>query len=236
MKKMTSIFLISVFCLPFSSFAYDVMEVRDGGSVEGTVLFAGPAIPKDEVLSITSDTKFCGKSIPAEKYIISQDKRIKNVVVHIEGIKTGKAVPREPAVVDNLKCAFAPHVSIGYKGNKIISKNSDPVFHNVHTYVDERTMFNIGLPDQGSQVTKDLRKTGIVEVTCDSHPWMRAYVYVLDHPYAAVTNEKGEFVIKDIPPGTYSIEAWHEALGKVKVTDIKIETGKTTKVKIEHKK
>jgi hypothetical protein len=97
-------------------------------------------------------------------------------------------------------------------------------------------MYNIGLPEKGSMVTKPLTKTGLIEVTCDSHPWMHGYIQVLDHPYAAVSNADGEFVIKDIPPGTYAIETWHEALGKVKVANVKVDSGKTSKIKVEYKK
>ena len=75
-----------------------------------------------------------------------------------------------------------------------------------------------------------------MEVTCDSHPWMHAYIQILDHPYAAVTNAKGEFSMKDVPVGSYTIEAWHEALGKVKMADVKVESGKTSKIKLEYKK
>jgi hypothetical protein len=97
-------------------------------------------------------------------------------------------------------------------------------------------MFNIGLPEKGSSVTKPLPRVGLMEVTCDSHPWMHAYIQILEHPYASVTNAKGEFSMKDIPAGTYTIEAWHEALGKVTIANIKVESGKASKIKLEYKK
>jgi hypothetical protein len=97
-------------------------------------------------------------------------------------------------------------------------------------------MFNIGLPEKGSSVTKPLLREGLMEVTCDSHPWMHGFIQILDHPYGAVTNAKGEFAIKDIPAGTYTIEAWHEALGKVKTANVKVESGKASKIKLEYKK
>jgi hypothetical protein len=127
-------------------------------------------------------------------------------------------------------------VSVGFKGGKVIQKNDDPIFHNIHTYLNGKTMFNIGLPDKGSSVTKPLLREGLMEVTCDSHPWMKGYIQIFDHPYAAVTDAKGDFSIKDIPPGTYTLEAWHEALGKVKVGSVKVESGKTAKIKMEYKK
>lgn len=234
-----TILFVAVMAVMFSfssiSFAYETVDVKNGGSIEGVVEFTGGSVPKDPMLTLSSEQKFCGKSLPAEKYVI-KDKKIANVVVYIEDIKAGKAMPNEPVTLTNLKCAFVPHVAVGFKGNKFIEKNDDPIFHNIHTYINNKTMYNIGLPEKGSSVTKPLTKSGIIEVTCDSHPWMHGFLYVSDNPYAAVTNEKGEFSIKNVPPGTYTVEAWHEALGKVKVANIKVEGGKPSKVKLDYKK
>lgn len=242
MKKMSVAFTILLLCLPALSFAaqketYKIVEVKNGGSIEGTVVFAGTTIPKDEIVTLTSEQHLCGKTLPAQKYLINSDKRIKNVVVFIESIDEGKSFPKEELIVDNLKCAFVPHVSVGYRAKdvEITISNSDPVFHNVHSYVEGKTVLNLGLPDQGSKVQKSLRKTGVMEVKCDSHPWMLGYVYVLSHPYGVVTNDNGEFSINDIPPGTYNIKAWHEALGEVTMENVKIEDGKPSTIKLEFK-
>lgn len=235
MKKSLVLFLILLFCLPSISIAYEVIEVKTGGSIEGVAAFAGATIPQDEMLNISSDVKHCGKSIPAEKFLISADRGIKNVVVFIENINSGKRMPTEGLVVANKDCRFVPHVSVGFKGNEYTTINSDEMFHNIHTYLGDRTMYNIGLSNKDSSATKRIGKTGIMEMTCDAHPWMRGYAYLLDHPYATVTNENGEFVIKDIPPGVYNIVAWHEALGNVKMANIEIEAGKSSKVKLEYK-
>jgi len=218
-----------------AAFAYDIIEVKNGGSIEGVVEFTGATVPKDPMLKLSSETKYCGASMPAEKYVI-KDKKIANVAVYITDIKAGKAIPAQPVEMTNLKCAFAPHVAVGFKGGKLVQKNDDPIFHNVHTYLNGKTMFNIGLPEKGSSVTKPLLREGLMEITCDSHPWMHGFIQILEHPYGAVTNEKGDFVIKDIPAGTYTIEAWHEALGKVKVDAVKVQSGQTTKIKVEYKK
>ena len=228
-------FLFVLFCLPSLSLAYDVMEVKNGGSMEGVVMFAGPTIPKDEVVTISSDVKYCGNSLPSEKYLITSERGIRNAVVYIVSIKGGKANPKIDALVENTKCAFVPHVGVGFVGNNFTTKNADPMFHNIHTYIDGKTVYNIGLPNQGAVVSKPLRKAGLMEITCDAHPWMHGYVYIFDHPYAAVSNEKGAFEMKDIPPGQYNIEAWHEALGTVKMGNIKVEAGKASKIKVEYK-
>ncbi len=217
------------------SSAYETIEVKNGGSIEGVAEFTGATVPKDPMLTLSSETKYCGKNLPAEKYLI-KDRKIENVAVYLTDIKSGKAIPAEPIVLTNVKCAFAPHVGIGFKGGKIVQKNDDPIFHNIHTYVNGKTAFNIGLPEKGSSVTKPLLRDGTMEVTCDSHPWMHGYVMILDNPYGAVTNAKGDFAIKDIPAGTYTVEAWHEALGKVKVGQVKVESGKATKIKVDFKK
>jgi Polysaccharide lyase family 4, domain II len=227
--------LSTVFSFSPAVFAYETIEVKNGGSIEGVVEYTGAAAPKDQMVKLSSETKYCGQSMPAEKYLI-KDKKIKNVVVYIEEIKAGKAVPAEPVTLTNLKCAFEPHVAVGFKGSKFIERNDDPIFHNIHTYINGKTMYNIGLPEKGSSVTKPLTKAGIIEVTCDSHPWMHGYLYVSENPYAAVTNDAGEFSIKDVPPGTYTVEAWHEALGKTKITSVKVESGKASKVALEYKK
>jgi hypothetical protein len=227
--------LTMAFSWATASFAYEVIDVKNGGSIEGVVEFAGANVPKDPTVTLSSEVQYCGKSLPAAKYLI-KDKKIQNVVVYIEEIKAGKAIPSQPITLTNLKCVFDPHVAVGFKGGKIIQKNDDPIFHNIHTYLNGKTMFNIGLPEKGSSVEKPLLRPGLLEVTCDSHPWMHGFVQILESPYGTVSNAKGEFSLKDVPPGTYTISAWHEALGTVKVANVKVESGKASKITVEFKK
>ncbi len=229
------IFALSVLLFSGNAFGYQAAEVKNGGSIEGVVEFAGANVPKDPVLKLSSETKYCGTTLPADKYLI-KDKKIQNVIVYLTDIASGKPLPTEPLTLTNVKCTFQPHVAIGYQGNKLIQKNDDPIFHNIHTYLNGKTMFNIGLPEKGATVAKPMPRTGMMEVTCDSHPWMHGYIMILDQPYAVVTGQGGDFSIKDIPAGTYTVEAWHEALGKVKVPNVKVESGKPTKIKIDYKK
>jgi plastocyanin len=214
---------------------YKVIEVTNGGSIAGKALFAGANPPSDETVTLTSEQSLCGDTLPAEKYLISANKEIKNVVVYLSSIKKGKAIPKEKALVDNKMCAFVPHVSVGFKGNKIDIINSDPVFHNVHSYIKGKTTYNLGLPDPGSKVTKKMKRDGIMEVKCDSHPWMIGYVFISKHPYAVATNEAGDFSITDIPAGSYKVKAWHEGLGEIDLGKVTVEAGKTAKVNAEFK-
>lgn len=238
-KKTAFIGMLSLFFCHFSpaSFAYESVPFKNGGSIEGVVEFAGGTIPADPMLTLSSETEYCGTSLPAQKYLITNGK-IKNVVVYIKEIKAGKPVPSEPVNVTNQKCTFTPHVVVGFKGKKIKMKTDDPVFHtfDVHASLSGKELFHIGLHEKGSAVTKALAKPGLLELSCYVHPWQHAYLYVFDHPYATVTDASGKFVIKDIPPGTYTIEAWHEALGTETIADVNVESGKTVTIRLKYTK
>ncbi len=217
------------------SLAYEMIPFKNGGSIEGVVKYTGATVPQDPLLTVSSDTAYCGKTLPAKKFLI-KDRKIQNVIISIVGIKAGKAIPGEPVMVTSLKCDFTPHVTVGYKGKKIVMKTEDPVFHtfDVHASIGRKEFYHVALPEKGSSVTKTLPKAGILELSCYAHPWQHAYVSIFDHPYAVVTDEKGRFVIKDIPPGTYTVEAWHEALGTKKIPEVKVESAKTTTIKLEY--
>lgn len=248
MKKVLIVLIAFAFAFSFFNAAdakkkkkkkskYKVIEVTDGGSLSGQAVFAGGAAPKDEVLTLTSEQGLCGDTLPARKYLINGNNEIKNVIVYLDGIKKGKKPPAGPVLIDNKTCAFEPHVSVGISGKNAMAliKNSDPVFHNTHSYIKGRTIFNLGLPDQGSEVNKKMRKPGIMEVKCDSHPWMRGYVFLAPHPYSAVTDEKGAFKIDDIPAGSYKVKAWHEGFGELDLGKVTVDAGKSAMVKAEFK-
>lgn len=226
-----------IVCFTSVSLAYEVIPFTNGGSIEGVVEFIGAKVPEDPILTLSSETKYCGQSIPARKYLI-KDRRIENVVVHIVGIRAGKAIPAEPVTVTIFKCEFVPHVAIGFKGRKVIMKTDDPVFHtfDVHASIGGKELYHVGLPEKGSAVTKTLSKEGILSLSDYAHPWQQAYISIFDNPYAAVTDEKGTFVIHDILPGTYLVEAWHEELGIKQISEVKVESGKTTTFKFEYGK
>ena len=218
------------------SFAYESVSFSNGGTIQGSVEFSGAIIPKDKTFSISSDVKYCGKEKRTEKYLINAERRIKNVIVFLTDIKAGKSVPAETVSVVDSKCTFIPHVMIGFKGSQLVVKNEDPVLHTGHIYshIKGKTIFNVALPEKGSTVTKSLTKTGLLELNCDCHPWMESFVYIFDHPYVAITDENGTFVISDIPPGVYTVEAWHETLGTVMLQNVTVQSGKTSTIHLQY--
>jgi len=94
-----------------------------------------------------------------------------------------------------------------------------------------RTVYNLALPKKDQVITKPVRATGLHDVKCDAHSWMRAYVYVSEHPYVAITDASGNFEIKDLPPGKYTIRFWHEGLKEEK-KEIEVSAGKTTDLQV----
>lgn len=200
------------------AWAYQEVAVTDGGNISGTVKFVG-SMPKLEPIVLTQDNEACGKAVSSEFLIANpQSKGLKNTVVFIENIEKGKKLEVKPAVLDNSKCLFVPHVQAVHLGATLDVKNSDPILHNTHSYLGSVTVFNLALPMQGQVLKRKITKPGPIRVQCDAHPHMSAWVVAVDHPYFSVTDEHGNFQLTGIPPGTYKIVAWHEPW-KVKGTD-----------------
>lgn len=189
--------------------AYVEAPVPDGGTLVGRVRFVGEP-PTVEPLAVRKNTDVCGEHRPAQVLVVGPAKGVKGTVVYLEGVERGKRAP--DFELDNAKCLFVPHVSAVMAGAKARIRNSDPILHNTHGFLDRVTVFNIALPtkDQVIDITQRIKKTGVVEVLCDAHTHMRAWIVVRDNPYFAVTGDSGQFRITEIPPGRYRVTAWHE--------------------------
>jgi len=195
------------------------VDSATAGDIKGVVNLDGVA-PKNEPIKMNADP-VCVKANTTpqsqETYIVSDDgKTLGNVFVYIkDGL--GNYVfdtPTEPAKIDQQNCRYHPHV-FGMRVNQPLEIiNSDPTLHNIHAMPKGNSEFNNGQPIQGMKMTHTFDKPEVmVPFKCDVHGWMNAYVGVLPHPYYAVTDKSGKFELKSVPPGTYTIEAWHEKLG-----------------------
>jgi hypothetical protein len=123
-------------------------------------------------------------------------------------------IPTAPILLDQKGCHYVPHVLGVQLGQRVEIVNSDPTLHNVHALPTVNQEFNVGQPWPGMKHTHQFStKEVMVRFKCDVHPWMHAFVGVLDHPYFAVSAGDGTFSLKGLPPGTYTVEAWHETLG-----------------------
>jgi plastocyanin len=195
------------------------VDTATAGDVKGVVTLDGAA-PKNEAIKMNADPVcVTANKTPQtqETYIVGSDgKSLGNVFVYVkDGL--GNYVydtPTEPAKIDQKNCRYHPHVFGMRVGQPLEILNSDPTLHNIHALPKGNSEFNTGQPIQNMKTTHTFDKKEImVPFKCDVHGWMNAYVGVLDHPYYAVTKDDGKFELKDLPAGTYTIEAWHEKLG-----------------------
>jgi plastocyanin len=215
--------------------AYVEGAVSGGGALTGFVRGAAPAVPYNDAI-INKDQSVCGDRKPSEALVRAADGALKNAVVFIHGIASGKAIDRSATLkLDNHACGFSPHVLAIAVGQRIEISNSDPVLHNTHAYLDgTQTIFNVALPVQNQRVVKTIRKPGLMRVQCDAgHSWMVSWIYAFDHPYFAVTDEKGSFGIDQVPPGTYKVTAWQEELG-TETQEVTITAGQAPSITFEH--
>ena len=193
------------------------VDVSKAGRLEGRVVLDGPA-PASLPIKMAADP-FCIKAHPGgamfESYVVDNG-GLENVFVYL---KDGLGqyyfdVPSEPVKVDQVGCRYVPHVFGVRAGQQIAYTTSDNTLHNVHALPKANDEFNFALQIAGETKARTFAAPEVmVPFKCDVHNWMNAYAGVLTHPYFAVTANGGKFELKDLPAGTYTIEAWHEKLG-----------------------
>ena len=218
---MKKLILIGVTFLFFSGESF-------AGSVTGKANFTG-TVPQMEPISMNADPTCASlHSMPAyaETVIVNDNQTLKNVFVYVKEGLEGKTfpTPTTSVTIDQKGCQYSPHV-FGIQVNQPLEiVNSDNTLHNIHALPEKNKQFNLGMPLQGMKLTKKFDMPEVMtKFKCDVHPWMNAYVGVLPHPYFGTTGADGNYEIKNVPAGEYTIEAWHEKYGtqtqKVTVTE-----------------
>lgn len=204
-----------------------------GGTIAGVVTFAGDPPPLKKIPP-TKDKKVCGKAPIYDQSLVvnKKTKGIQWAVVSVQGAKgkwDGKG-----ATLDQKGCVFRPHVLVTPPG-KITVLNSDRILHNFHSYSKKNPAVNRAQPGFRKKMHVPIKKAERVKITCDAHPWMAGWVVVTDHPYVAVTDEKGNFKIENVPPGAYTLEIWQETLGTA-TQKVTVKAGETVTVAFELKR
>ncbi len=206
----------------------------DEGSITGKVSYTGAA-PEPKKIDTSADAACTSKSpnLTTEEWAI-KDGKLANTYVYIksgtlaDGSKIGDwsfETPTTTATLDQDGCHYKPHV-LGVMVNQPITiKNSDPTPHNIHFPPKKNHYWNQSQPNGAASLTHKLAVAEVlVPVKCNQHPWMKSYVGVTKHPFFFVTGEDGSYTIKGVPPGKYTVVAWHEggATGTEKPMDVTV--------------
>lgn len=199
--------------------ASSVANVSLSASVTGMVKFEG-TVPKSTRIDMSPDPS-CARLHPSpvttQEIMKDANGGLANVVVFISdglGNRTFD-LPSAPAVIEQKGCLYQPHVVAMRANQKLEVVNSDNTTHNIHPQPNNNREWNKSQPPGLAIEETFAREEIAIPVRCNVHPWMRSYIAVFKHPYFAVTGRNGSFDLKDLPPGTYTIQAWHEKLGTV---------------------
>ena len=201
-----------------------VVDAAATGTITGAVRFTGtpPPMATLPLASVTGcGEQYQGPVVSGDALV--HDGLVENAFVYVkDGLGDPSfPVPPNPVVIDQRGCLYHPRVVGALTHQEVKFINSDALLHNVHGKPEKSSAWNFSMPVKGSERTVRLDAPEVmVSTRCDVHPWMQAYIGVLDHPYFQVTGVDGRFALEHVPPGTYTIAAWHEKFGtqETKVT------------------
>lgn len=202
------------------------IATSDAATITGKVTYNG-GIPKFKPIKMEADPVCLVKhseNVFPETLILGDEgtKTMGNVFVRVVGglPKKEYPVPSEPVFLDQKGCRYTPHMIVLLVGQPLKILNSDGTLHNIHVLPKVNGEFNFAMPQFRKEAVKTFDKieTAPFPVKCDVHPWMGAWISVMDHPFFSVTQPEGIYRIENLPASTYEIEAWHEKLPAQKAT------------------
>lgn len=205
--------------------AAESVDPAEAATITGKVTFTGEK-PVSRPISMDAVPACASQHngpIAPEDTVINANKTLKNVFVYVKsGLPARQwAAPKTPVAIDQKGCIYTPRVVGVQVGQDLEIANNDPLMHNVHPLPKNNKEWNTSQAPKGEKIVKQFDKEEVmVRFKCNVHPWMVAWVGVVAHPFFAVTGDDGSFSLKGLPPGDYTLEAWHEKLGtqEIKVT------------------
>jgi hypothetical protein len=209
------------------------IQAATGGQVGGRVRLSTPPAA-ERSLPVVKHREVCGEKVTDDRLVVGRNGGLRYAVVAIEGVQGGaKPQPDITRTLDNRDCRFVPHVQVAEVGQWLEIRNSDPILHNADAWIGGEPIFNVGLPP-GDVKRKQLAQSGLVGIKCDvGHTWMNAVVAVAEHPYHTVTDAYGDYEIRDVPPGRYTLRIWHEELGTIE-RPLTVEAGERATVDVDY--
>ncbi len=207
------------------------------GTIKGHIALGGK-LPGNSVIRMGLDPMCAkmnaGKLTVQEIVAVTADGSLGNVFVRLQGSFPQTPVPTDAVTIDQRGCIYGPRVVGVRLGQTLQVRNSDPLLHNVHGLSGKDNGFNVGQPMAGMVTQFKMKSEEIMlRLRCDIHTWMTAFVAVVSNPYFAVSDKTGTFQIANVPPGTYTIETWHERYGSLTQT-VKVGAGAAASVQFKY--
>jgi len=195
-----------------------VQVSQNGATITGKVQWLGAA-PKLRKIFFNADPR-CAEMhhdpVPVEDVVVNENGTLRNVFVYVKEGFEGLVFesPKTAVTLEQRGCLYQPHI-LGIMARQPLKiVNHDNTLHNIHALPRLNREFNVGQPNEGMSTVRAFEKPEVmIPVKCDVHPWMKAYIGVLDHPFFSVTGDDGSFRIAGLPPGSFLVEAWHEVYG-----------------------
>jgi plastocyanin len=221
-KMLLTLTLSCLISMSTSHSLYAARPTTTGATVRGIVRFEGKS-PAPKPLSMGIDP-VCAKQhsspVMAQEVLVGPKGGLQDAVVFVaEGLgdQTFEA-PAAPVVVEQKGCLYQPHVLAMRANQPLELVNDDATSHNIHPLPANNREWNKAEPPGSKMEETFAREEIAIPVRCNVHPWMRGYIAVFKHPFFAVTSKDGVFDLSNLPPGTYTIKAWHEKLGSASQT------------------
>lgn len=195
------------------------IDEANAATVTGKVSFTGEK-PKMANIDMSANPACArahsGSPQKSEQVVVNDNGTLKYTFVWVKSGLPDRQwpTPSGTAELDQKGCMYGPHVIGVMTGQNITIKNNDPTNHNIHPLPKVNQEWNESqAPGSDPKMRSFAREEVMIPVKCNVHPWMRAYIGVVSHPFFAVTGDDGTYTIKGLPPGSYTLEAWHEKYG-----------------------
>lgn len=203
-------------------------------AVSGTVKYDGPPV-RQRAIRMSADPN-CeeingGERVASQDQVIGADGQLANVFVYLKDAPAGSTVPKDaaPAQLVQQGCMYSPRVQGLFPEQELEVVNDDPTLHNVRCLARANRPFNLGQPAKGKRTKFFTTAEKAIKFKCDVHPWMSAYIFVMDHPFFAVSDEEGKFTIDGLPAGKHTFVAWHEEYGEQEI-EVEVAEGTTAEI------
>lgn len=202
---------------PAAALSYQAETVIDGGTISGEVTLAGQT-PTPVRLEVSKDKDVCGaQPLYDQSLVVGTDGGVANAVITMANIRKGEPLtPLQNVEFDQKSCEYIPHVIAFPAGSSIQITNSDGILHSIHTESTINPVVDMAQPGFKKNIEVTIADPEVIKVGCDAHNWMQGWWYATANPYYAVTGADGKYTIKNVPPGSYTLEVWQEKLGVAK--------------------